>query len=172
MISVSPSHAVTVIKNPLSDNKNPEINFHRTVEESPEKESDQSLEEEDEVEKAESEDSNFIETYVEQQLKEHVYPLKTELEEKTIKISDLTQNADKLKAELEKLDTHYEGVCKAILKTQGIQIADLESHSIFSEYQKQMDKNQKKLLERKNKKAADYDKKKKEPYSNDQGIAK
>ena len=64
-------------------------------------------------------------------MKEHVYPMKTELEEKTIKIFDLNKEAEKLKEALEKLDTHYEGVCKSILQTQGIQIADLDSHNIY-----------------------------------------
>ena len=54
------------------------------------------------------------------------------------------------------LDEHYTGVCKAILKTNGIMIADLTSHNIFQEYQGLVKKNEKKLLERKNKRQNEF----------------
>lgn len=85
-------------------------------------------------------------------MKEHVYPLKTELEEKTVKIQKLNERQEELKIELDNLDTHYTGVCKAILQTQGIMIVDLDSHNIFASYQNQMKKEKQKLIDRKNKK--------------------
>lgn len=64
----------------------------------------------------------------------------------------MKDNTLKLKDELKALDEHYAAVCKAILKTNGIMITDVNSHNIYKEYQGLVQKNADKLLERKNKK--------------------
>jgi len=46
--------------------------------------------------KAVSEDSEFMEKYIEQQMKEHVYPMKDAMIEKTSKIIELTEKSSTL----------------------------------------------------------------------------
>ena len=72
--------------------------------------------------------------YVDQQFKEHVAPLKVTLEEKIVKLEEVTEHANKLEDEMKTVDKRYDDACRAILKTNGILVVDLDSHSIFMAY--------------------------------------
>ena len=88
----------------------------------------------------EEEEGNFIEMYVDSQFKEHVIPLKEQLEEKTVQLNDVTKHAEKLQTEVDDVDRRYDDACRAILKNSGIQVTDLNSHNIFMEYGRLLEK--------------------------------
>jgi len=60
----------------------------------------ESTEKDDEAKKSDKDDDesegNFVETYVDQQFKEHVQPLRDTLEEKIIKLTEVTEKAAQL----------------------------------------------------------------------------
>jgi uncharacterized protein YoxC len=63
-----------------------------------------------------------------------VVPLKEDLTKKTEKLRQVTQHAKDIEKELNEVNIKYDEACKAILKTQGLVVTDLESHSIFKVY--------------------------------------
>jgi tRNA U34 2-thiouridine synthase MnmA/TrmU len=76
----------------------------------------------------------MIRTFVQQAFKERVDPIEALLKDKVKKLQEVITLADKNEGEITRLDGHYDDVCKAILKTNGIQIRDLNSHNIFGEF--------------------------------------
>jgi hypothetical protein len=63
-------------------------------------------------------------------------PLKEQLEERTVQLNEVTEHAAKLQTEVDDVDKRYDDACRAILKNSGIQVVDLNSYNIFSEYNK------------------------------------
>ena len=102
--------------------------------------------------KSEESETDFMETYVNQMFREHVDPLKEEVQSKTEKLLEVTLHAKKIDKELKQVNEKYDDACRGILKTQGLVVLDLDSHSIFKEYQLRMNNQQKKLQDRKMKK--------------------
>ena len=41
-------------------------------------------------------------------------------------------------SEVQRVDKHYDAICKAILNTTGCQVKDLNSHSIYEEHKRSM----------------------------------
>lgn len=76
----------------------------------------------------------------------------------------------KLETNLANVDEHYAKVCKAILQTNGIMVADLDSHNIFTEYQKLNQNNFNKLQDRKAKKQQESQSKMQRVVRNGQDI--
>jgi len=56
-----------------------------------------------------------METYVTQMFREQVDPLKEDLEDKTLKLEEVTSKAKELEKELEVVNSRYRVACKAIL---------------------------------------------------------
>jgi hypothetical protein len=94
VLKLSPEHALSVINQPIRDPATGQI------QEPVELDLEQALDSEEPMpgdeEKAESVDDDFMEKYIEQQMKEHVYPMKESMMEKTAKITELTEKAGAL----------------------------------------------------------------------------
>ena len=73
----------------------------------------------------------MIRTFVEQAFKERVDPLEALLKERSARLKEVISLADQNAEQITRIDGHYDEVCKAILKTNGIQIKDLNAHNVF-----------------------------------------
>ena len=71
---------------------------------------------------------------VEQAFKERVEPISDKLKEEQIKLKSLFNKLGNNQTEIKRVDDHFTDVCKALLRMNGIQIRDLNSHSIYKEF--------------------------------------
>ena len=74
--------------------------------------------------------------FFKQQFSEKVDPIKKALADRTVKLQNTIKKLSKTQNEVERVDRHYDGICKAILQTTGFQVKDLNSHSIYQEHTK------------------------------------
>lgn len=65
--------------------------------------------------KESSEEDNYMELYVEKELKDKVGPLNLQLTQRKEEIDKIVERLSKLDDQLRELDKHYDGVVKAIL---------------------------------------------------------
>jgi len=69
--------------------------------------------------------------------------------EKALKLNKTVTGLTKVQKEVTRIDTHYDGVCKAIVASKGFQVKTLNAQSIYSEHQKyttQLEAKRKNLL--------------------------
>jgi hypothetical protein len=72
---------------------------------------------------------------VEQAFIERVDPISEKLNAEKEKIKELRQDIKGNSKEIKRVDEHYTDVCKALLRVNGIQVRDMDSHNIFKEFE-------------------------------------
>ena len=77
-----------------------------------------------------------MQVYVQQELKAKINPLEKLVHSKVKDIGAVGTMVKDFKTELERQDSRWEGICKAILQTNGMIVPDLNAHNVFKAFQK------------------------------------
>ena len=75
-----------------------------------------------------------MELYVQKELKDKLGPLDEALTEQKELNETIQTKADKLEAEIERVDKHYNDVIRAILTKQGVVLQEINEYNILKEY--------------------------------------
>lgn len=104
---------------------------------------DETKEEEDEEEQKESEkaketteEDNYMELYVEKELKDKIEPLQELLEKRKEDIKVLNEKINELDGHIRRVDRHHNGVQKAMLAKQGIILREITELTVLREYRR------------------------------------
>ena len=112
------------------------------AEESPGTVEESKSEEEKEEEKKSEEDDNYMELYVQKEIKDKVEPLEENLRDREKQIEKLATRLKNLDEQLRNCDKKHTGISNAILSKQGIILSDLTELNILREYARIHEKEQ------------------------------
>ena len=81
-----------------------------------------------------SEDDNYMELYVEKEIKDKFNPLEEQLQQRSDEIVKLMEKMGQMDEQIRKIDKHYDGVSRAILSKQGVMLKEINEYHILKEY--------------------------------------
>ena len=86
------------------------------------------------------EDDNYMELFVEKEIKQKVDPLQDQLDQRKEEIEKLVTKLRDLDETIIRVDKHYNGVAKALLTKQGILMNNVSEIGILKEFSRITDK--------------------------------
>ena len=81
-----------------------------------------------------SDDNNYMELHVEKELKDKIEPIEERLSLRKEEIDKIVEWLSKLDDRLKNLDSHYDGVVRAILLKFGVKLRDINEVAILKEF--------------------------------------
>lgn len=90
--------------------------------------------------KSTSEDDNYMELYVEKELKDKINPIEEQLKQRKEEIEKIVERLSTMDDQMRKIDKHYNGVARAILSKQGVVLEEIGEYHILKEYARMTDK--------------------------------
>lgn len=81
-----------------------------------------------------TEEDNYMELYVEKELKDKFDPLSELLEKRKEDIKQLSERLNTLDGHIRRVDKHYNGVSNAMLVKQGIMLKEINEYTVLKEF--------------------------------------
>ena len=92
---------------------------------------------------AEEEEEDYMELYVQKELKDKIEPLQELFKAKQEESKTLVDKVEQLNSQIVTVDKHYNGIVKAILSRHGIVLHEINEFNILQEYKRVMEKEEK-----------------------------
>ena len=81
-----------------------------------------------------SEEDNYMELYVEKEIKDKINPLEEQIKQRSEEIEKMQERIVFMDEKIKKIDKHYDGVSRAILSKQGVMLQEIDEYHILKEY--------------------------------------
>ena len=86
------------------------------------------------VSKETSEQDNYMELFVQKEIKDKFDPLQEQQKETTEGLEKANRLIDDLSARLKDLDDHYDGISRALLTKQGVKLSEISEYNILKAF--------------------------------------
>ena len=93
-----------------------------------------SVQQEPSVSKETSEQDNYMELFVQKEIKDKFDPLQEQQKETTEGLEKANRLIDDLSARLKDLDDHYDGISRALLTKQGVKLSEISEYNILQAF--------------------------------------
>ena len=99
-----------------------------------------SVQQEKSVSKETSEQDNYMELFVQKEIKDKFDPLQEQQKEQTEGLEKANKQISELHARLKELDDHYDGISRALLTKQGVKLNEISEYNILKAFMRLAEK--------------------------------